>query len=63
MSNRYYVEHLRYITAVTDALNTLPESDGLYIRVELREEGTDRVVGKWSDEVAPDCWSYEEVDT
>lgn len=63
MSWPKYIEQLDYIKAVTEMLNAgpgAPESVGYHIHVELRENDTFRKVGEWSDEIAPDCWSYED---
>jgi hypothetical protein len=60
----WYKEQLEFILAVTKMLNeTMPElyaisNSGLHIHVELREDDTFRKLGEWSDEIAPDCWSY-----
>ena len=56
----YFAEHLAYIAKVTQMLNELTPCKDFYIHVELREEGTHTPVGEWSDEIAPDCWYYEE---
>lgn len=57
----FFIEHLEFLAAVTRMLNTIPESEHYYIHVELREEGTHRKVGAWSDEIAKDAWYFEEV--
>ncbi len=61
MSYPYYVEQLEYITNVTKILNSMKSTDGVYIHVELREEGSHSKIGEWSDEIASDCWSYTET--
>ena len=58
----YFAEHLAYIADVTRMLNALGTNSDYYVHVELREEGTHRKVGVWSDEVAPDSWYYNEDD-
>ncbi len=55
----YFVEMLRYLTAVTEALNKLPTCKDIYVHVELREEGTHRKLGEWSDEIASDTWYFD----
>ena len=62
MSMTYFQEQLDYIAAVTRALNAMPDPTdrNFYIHVELREEGTHRKVGSWSDEIASDAWYYSE---
>lgn len=63
MSMTLFVEQLRYITAVTEALNALEVNDEhFYVHVELREEGTHRKVGEWSDEIAGDAWYFNETE-
>lgn len=63
MTNTWFSDHLDYIGSVTKALNALPPSTqtDFYIHVELREEGTYRKVGQWSDEIGPDSWYFEEA--
>ncbi|MCU6480493.1 hypothetical protein [Arthrobacter sp. A2-55] len=58
-----FAEQLEYIAAVTKALNAMPtpSSDvGFHLHVELRENDTYRKAGEWSDEIAPDSWSYSD---
>jgi hypothetical protein len=58
-----YAEQLEYISAVTKMLNEGPEAAhevGYYIHVELREMDTHVKVGEWSDEIAGDCWGYDD---
>ena len=67
MSLSYYLEDMRLITYVTEMLNKLPASDRdtYWVKVQLVEidgEKNDRVVGEWSDEIAPDAWSYREIE-
>ena len=60
----WYIENLRYITAVTETLNSLPvqPSDGFYLKVELvHEDEPDKPVGEWSDEISSDAWSFSEI--
>lgn len=61
MGATWFAEHLDYISAVNKALNALPEAKDFYVHVELREEGTGKTVGQWSDEIAPDAWYFEEL--
>lgn len=58
----YFESEIAYIAAVTKMLNSteLPENDNMYIHVELRDSAGHTVVGRWSDEIAPDAWYYEE---
>lgn len=62
MIQTFFVDHLSFIHEVTKALNALPTNSDFYIHVELREEGTHRKVGEWSDEIAPDAWYFEAKD-
>lgn len=65
MSWPKYAEQLEYISAVTKMLNEgpkPPEGVGYYIGVQLFEEHSHELVGQWSDEIAPDCWSYEDTE-
>ena len=60
----YYAEDLALIGAVTKALNELPTSDSYALRVQLLAidgDTNDAVIGEWSDEIAPDAWSYRET--
>lgn len=52
---RFYEQDLAYIADVTKALNSLPECDGYYLHVELREDITHDKVGEWCYEIAPDA--------
>ena len=65
MNGPMYIEQLEYITAVTRVLNEnmpdCPAEVGYYVRVELIENDTHRPVGRWSDEIANDCWAYDEM--
>jgi hypothetical protein len=61
MSMNFFANQLEYIAAVTRALNALPTDEYLYVHVELREEGTGRKIGQWSDEISNEDWSFEEV--
>ena len=54
-----FEKHLNFIAAVTKALNTIPLNDDFYVHVELREEGTHRRVGAWSDEIGDSDWYFE----
>ncbi len=56
----YFVDVLEFLAAVTRMLNQLPTNQHVYLSVELREKDTHRVLGAWSDEIAPDSWYYEE---
>lgn len=59
MSQTFFHEHLKLIASVTEMLNNLPSNNDFYVHVELREEGSHDVVGKWSDEIGPDAWYFE----
>ncbi len=56
----YFQAQLEFISRVTQMLNNLKGCDGFYIHVELRDAGSHRVVGEWSDEIAPTDWYYAE---
>jgi len=59
----WFTKHLDFISQVTKTLNSLPPLDDFYIHVELREEGTHRKVGEWSDEIAHDDWYFNETES
>lgn len=59
----WFSDHLDFLGAITKALNALPTNDHFYVHAELREEGTHRKVGQWSDEIGPDSWYFEEADS
>ncbi len=54
----YFAKHLRFLAAVTEALNQLPRTDEFYVHVELREAGSGEKLGQWSDEISRDDWYY-----
>lgn len=54
-----FIENLEYVTAVTRALNALPQTKDFYVHVELRMEGEHTKVGQWCDEIAGDAWYFE----
>ena len=37
-------------------------SEYSYVHIELREGGTHRKIGEFSDEIGPDAWYYQPVD-
>ena len=59
MKVRLTEKFARYIADVAEALNNLPEIGGYYLRVELREKGTHRKVGEWSEGNTPDSWYFD----
>ncbi|MBM7280347.1 hypothetical protein JTZ10_21620 [Gordonia rubripertincta] len=62
MSFTYFANSLDLIAKVTAALNSLAlEDEHLHIEVRLVETDSGNEVGRWSDEIASDCWSYEET--
>ena len=38
-------------------------SESSYLHIELRECGTHRKIGEFSDEIGPDAWYYQPVDS
>ena len=56
-----YSEHAEWLAKILALLNESPTSKDLYLDVQVREEATNLVVGRFSDEVAEDAWSYESV--
>lgn len=62
MSFMYYAKTSERIARVTAALDALAfDDEHLHIEVRLVETDSGREVGKWSDEIAADAWSYEET--
>ncbi len=57
----YFAKHLAFLAAVTEALNKLPTNTDFYVHVELRETGTHRKVGEWSDEISGEDWYFSET--
>lgn len=63
----FFQENLEFILGVTKMLNENMErlygirNNGYHIHIELREDETFRKVGSWSDEIAADCWSFEQA--
>jgi hypothetical protein len=65
----YYIEQLEYITTILKMLNengpNIPEKgvEDWYMDVTIRDRSDNSIVGRFSDEIAPDCWEWSEGGT
>lgn len=60
----WYAEDLQLVLDTVKLLNERAEksyAESSYLHIELREKGSDRAIGHFSDEIAPDCWAFFET--